>query len=50
VHQQHEAIARAIQRHEAKRAELLMREHMRLYQDYSEMRYPARMEDIIDWS
>lgn len=50
VLQQHEAIARAIQKHESKRAKLLMREHMRLYQDYSERRYPARMEDIIDWS
>lgn len=50
VFQQHEAIARAIEKHDAKRAERLMREHMRLYQEYSESRYPARMEDMVDWS
>jgi GntR family transcriptional regulator, transcriptional repressor for pyruvate dehydrogenase complex len=47
---QHEAIARAIERHESKRAEKLMRDHMRLYQQYCEERYPARMEDLVDWS
>jgi DNA-binding FadR family transcriptional regulator len=50
VHQQHEAIVRAIEKHDAKRAERLMREHMGLYLDYSEKRYPARMDDIVDWS
>jgi DNA-binding FadR family transcriptional regulator len=47
---QHDAIARAIEKHDARRAERLMREHMGLYLDYSETRYPARMDDIVDWS
>jgi DNA-binding FadR family transcriptional regulator len=46
----HAAIARAIERHEGKRAERLMREHMKHYQDYCEVRYPARMDDLVDWS
>jgi DNA-binding FadR family transcriptional regulator len=50
VIRQHEAIGRAIERHDAKRAERLMREHMQLYQAYCETRYPARMEDLVDWS
>lgn len=49
VIEQHEAIARAIEKHDARRAEHLMREHMGLYQDYCETRYPARMDDIVDW-
>lgn len=50
VHRQHEAITRAIENHDARRAERLMREHMRHYQDYCESLYPARMDDIVDWS
>ena len=50
VYRQHEAITRAIERHDGKRAERLMREHMQLYQDYCEARYPARMGDVVDWS
>jgi GntR family transcriptional regulator, transcriptional repressor for pyruvate dehydrogenase complex len=50
VFEQHEAIARAIEKHDAKRAELRMREHMRLYEEYCELRYPARMDDVVDWS
>ncbi|TDO48720.1 DNA-binding FadR family transcriptional regulator [Kribbella sp. VKM Ac-2527] len=46
---QHEQITRAIEKHDAKRAERLMREHMRAYQDFCELRYPARMDDIVDW-
>jgi DNA-binding FadR family transcriptional regulator len=49
VFQQHEAITRAIEKHDPKRAERLMREHMANYQDYCETRYPARMDDIVDW-
>jgi GntR family transcriptional regulator, transcriptional repressor for pyruvate dehydrogenase complex len=49
VFEQHEAIARAIEKHDVRRAERVMREHMGLYQDYCEARYPARMEDVIDW-
>jgi GntR family transcriptional regulator, transcriptional repressor for pyruvate dehydrogenase complex len=45
----HEAIARAIERHDAKRARRLMREHMLDYVEYCEKRYPARMDDIVDW-
>ena len=47
---QHEAIARAIEKHDAKRAERLMREHMQEYQEYCEERYPARMDDLVDWN
>jgi DNA-binding FadR family transcriptional regulator len=50
VHQQHEAITRAIEKHEAKKAERLMREHLQHYQEYCELRYPARMDDVVDWS
>lgn len=50
VHRQHQAITRAIERHDARRAERLMREHMKHYQEYCELRYPARMNDVVDWS
>jgi GntR family transcriptional regulator, transcriptional repressor for pyruvate dehydrogenase complex len=50
VHQQHEGIAKAIEKHDGKKAERLMREHLEHYQQYCEVRYPARMEDIVDWS
>jgi GntR family transcriptional regulator, transcriptional repressor for pyruvate dehydrogenase complex len=49
VLRQHEAIARAIERHEPRRAERLMREHMTAYQEYCEQRYPARMDNYVDW-
>jgi GntR family transcriptional repressor for pyruvate dehydrogenase complex len=49
VLEQHEAIARAIEKHDPKRAERLMREHMQEYVAYCEKRYPARMDDIVDW-
>jgi DNA-binding FadR family transcriptional regulator len=45
----HEAIARAIEKHDAKRAERLMQQHMREYADYCAERYPARMDDLVDW-
>jgi DNA-binding GntR family transcriptional regulator len=44
------AIAKAIERHDARKAERLMREHMAHYKDYCELRYPARMDDLVDWS
>lgn len=50
VIQHHEAIAKAIEKHDAKRAERLMREHMLEYQEYCEKRYPARMDDLVDWN
>jgi len=46
----HAAIAKAIEKRDPKRAERLMREHMLRYQEYCEERYPARMDDLIDWS
>ena len=46
---QHDAIARAIAKHDPRRAEKLMREHMVEYVEYCELRYPARMDDIVDW-
>jgi GntR family transcriptional repressor for pyruvate dehydrogenase complex len=46
----HRAIAKAIQKREPKRAERLMREHMVRYKEYCEERYPARMDDLVDWS
>jgi GntR family transcriptional regulator, transcriptional repressor for pyruvate dehydrogenase complex len=27
-----------------------MREHMERYKQYCEERYPARMDDLVDWS
>ena len=50
VIQEHEAITRAIEKHNARKAEQLMREHLLHYRDYCEARYPARMEDVVDWS
>jgi DNA-binding FadR family transcriptional regulator len=50
VIQQHEAITRAIEKHEATRTERLMREHVLLYLRYCEERYPARMDDVVEWS
>jgi DNA-binding GntR family transcriptional regulator len=47
---QHELIARAIERHDTRRAERLMREHMQEYQQYCEQRYPARMDEYVDWN
>jgi GntR family transcriptional repressor for pyruvate dehydrogenase complex len=49
VFEQHEAITRAIEKHDARRAERLMREHMQHYMEYCEERYPARMDDVVDW-
>jgi GntR family transcriptional regulator, transcriptional repressor for pyruvate dehydrogenase complex len=46
----HEAIARAIEKRDPKRAERLMREHMQEYKEFCEARYPARMDDLVDWS
>jgi DNA-binding FadR family transcriptional regulator len=50
VHRQHEGITRAIENHDARRAERLMRAHMQHYQEYCETLYPARMDDIVDWN
>jgi GntR family transcriptional repressor for pyruvate dehydrogenase complex len=50
VHHAHELITEAIERHDGPGADQLMREHMRYYQLYCEARYPARMDDVIDWS
>ena len=47
---QHELIARAIERHDPRRAERLMREHMQGYKEYCEQRYPARMDEYVDWN
>jgi DNA-binding FadR family transcriptional regulator len=46
----HAAIAKAIEKRDPRRAERLMREHMVRYKDYCEERYPARMDDLVDWS
>ena len=46
----HAEITRAIEKHEVRKAERLMREHMEHYQQYCELRYPARLDDIVDWS
>jgi len=50
VHSEHQGITQAIERHDARRAERLMREHMKHYQEYCEQQYPARMNDVVDWS
>ncbi|WP_148573852.1 FadR/GntR family transcriptional regulator [Nocardioides caldifontis] len=50
VHAAHQEITRAIEKHDGRRAEELMREHLQHYQDYCERRYPARMDDVVDWS
>ena len=47
---QHDLIARAIERHDPRRAERLMREHMQEYKEYCEQRYPARMDEYVDWN
>jgi DNA-binding FadR family transcriptional regulator len=48
--QQHRDITKAIERGNGRQAEKLMREHMQSYRDYCERRYPARLDDIVDWS
>lgn len=50
VHQQHRDIAKAIERGNGRKAEQLMREHMDHYREYCERRYPARLDDVVDWS
>lgn len=50
IFEEHEAITRAIEKHEPTKAGRLMREHLQKYQDFCEARYPARMDDIVDWS
>lgn len=50
VQREHEEIAHAIESGDGQRAWELMRDHMQHYQDYCEKRYPARMDDIVDWS
>jgi GntR family transcriptional regulator, transcriptional repressor for pyruvate dehydrogenase complex len=46
----HVEIAAAVGRHDSAEAERLMREHMEHYRQYCELRYPARLDDIVDWS
>jgi DNA-binding FadR family transcriptional regulator len=48
--QQHRDITKAIERRNGRQAEKLMRQHMQQYRDYCERRYPARLDDIVDWS
>jgi DNA-binding FadR family transcriptional regulator len=50
VHQQHEEITRAIETRKPRRAERLMREHLEHYRAFCEARYPARMDDVVDWT
>lgn len=50
IDQAHADITRAIERHDARKAEQLMRDHMEYYQQYCELRYPARLDDTVDWS
>jgi GntR family transcriptional repressor for pyruvate dehydrogenase complex len=45
----HEAIARAIAKGDGTRAEKLMRAHMEDYARYVETRYPALMDEVIEW-
>ena len=50
VHEHHGEITRAIERHDGPAAERAMREHMQHYRRHCEARYPARMDDVVDWS
>lgn len=50
VHEEHRGITQAIEQHDGRKAEELMRAHLQHYQDYCERRYPARMDDVVDWS
>jgi DNA-binding FadR family transcriptional regulator len=45
----HEAIARAIETGNGTRAEKLMREHMEHYAEFVLERYPAIMDEIVEW-
>ncbi|HEV7679620.1 MAG TPA: FCD domain-containing protein [Candidatus Dormibacteraeota bacterium] len=45
----HEAIAKAIFKGEATRAERLMREHMETFVDYVQQRHPGLMDEVVDW-
>jgi DNA-binding FadR family transcriptional regulator len=46
----HAAIAEGDREARPQAAERLMREHMVRYKEYCEERYPARMDDLVDWS
>jgi DNA-binding FadR family transcriptional regulator len=49
VLEDHEAIAKAIFRGEASRAERLMREHMEEFVEYVRKRHPGLMDEVVDW-
>jgi DNA-binding FadR family transcriptional regulator len=45
----HASIAQAVADGEADRAEQLMRDHMQRYADYLRRRYPALIDEVVDW-
>jgi DNA-binding FadR family transcriptional regulator len=49
VREVHEAIAKAIFKGEASRAERLMREHMEEFAAFVEQRHPGLMSEVVDW-
>ena len=49
VEHDHQAIARAIEKGDAKRAERLMRTHMEEYVQFVEQRYPGLLDEVVDW-
>jgi DNA-binding FadR family transcriptional regulator len=49
VQHDHEAIVRAIENGDAKKATRLMREHMEELASMAEERYPGLLDEIVDW-
>ena len=49
VHADHEAIIKAIEKGDAKRAERLMREHMEEWAQFSVERIPGMLDEVVDW-
>jgi GntR family transcriptional regulator, transcriptional repressor for pyruvate dehydrogenase complex len=49
VSRDHDAIIRAIERGDGKRAERLMREHMEEFAQLCVERYPGMLDEVVDW-
>lgn len=45
----HEEVAEAIFAGDGDRAESAMRAHLEHYAEYSKLRYPARLDDVVEW-
>jgi DNA-binding FadR family transcriptional regulator len=49
VYNEHEAIVKAIEAGDARKAEKLMRQHMEEFLRYTVERYPGLLDEVVDW-